>query len=809
MTSNCFHCGLPNPPSEDYSSKVLGEVQNFCCAGCLAIAETLTANGLTDFYRFRDASSQKPEDLIPQEIRDIEALDTPEILQEISHSLSEETSSKQTSDSSAWRKIELGVEGITCAACGWLIEKHLSQFTEVKEISVNVSNQRASLVWSSDYPLSQLIKSLAKLGYKLYPFSQDMREKVFAETNSIYLKRILVAAFGMMQVMTYSLVIYLGEFDDLSTAHRFFFYGLSALVTTPIVFYSALPFFRSAYLNLKAKRLGMNFPVSVAILTAYFSSLYSLFYGANSFYFDSVVMFTFFLLIGRYLEHRARYRSLLKHQNFQQLLPLSVTKHLGEESKVIRLSEVKIGDKLTIFAGAVIPCDGILLDEAAEVNEAVLTGEFIPLVKHRGDRLISGSTNNSASFTLEVTAEVKDSRIYQLIALQQEAEKIKPTAVSLADRFSHWYVSFLFILILITAYYWWQVDPEMIFPVILSMLVITCPCALSLATPATIAAASAELSDRGLMLTSADALSNLSKVNQIYFDKTGTLTLGKMRLSDTRIWTDLSVDESIQIAACLELKSNHPIAEAFKNKMTGPLPVNHFKETIAEGVEGEINGVFYRLGRKDFVKQSVPKLEHLDYPRYQTTIYLVGNNQHIATFYLEDQIKTEAKSLVENLKQQNYQLFILSGDEKSLVKYTADQLGIDHCFASLTPKDKLSIISKAQKESNKVLMVGDGLNDLGALAAADVSITMASGTSVSKTASDAVLVSHDLNVIAKSLLAAKKMARIVKQNLTWAILYNLIAIPFAMMGLVPAWAAALGMSFSSLIVVLNALRLRL
>ncbi|MDQ7050447.1 MAG: heavy metal translocating P-type ATPase [Enterobacterales bacterium] len=810
MSSNCFHCGLANQLGHQFQCDLLGKTEDFCCAGCLAIAETLVCNGLTDFYRFRDANSQKPTELIPQEIRDIEALDTPEILADISQCYNEEYSSNtETSNASThWRSIDLGIEGISCSACGWLIEKHLSKLPQVKEISVNVSSQRAQLVWSADYPLSKLIKSLAKMGYKMYPFSPDNREKIFAESNRNYIKRLLVAAFGMMQVMTYSLIIYIGEFDDLSVTHRYFFYGLSALVTTPIVFYSAVPFFRSAYLNLKAKRLGMNFPVSVAILSAYFASLYSLFYGANAFYFDSVVMFTFFLLIGRYLEHRARYHSLIKHQNFQQLLPLSVTKQQNGNNEIIRLSEVKPGDCLIIFAGAIIPCDGKLLDESAEINEAILTGEFIPLVKRQGDNLISGSTNNSASFKMRVAKEVKNSRIYQLIALQQEAEKIKPKAVNLADQFSHWYISLLLALVVITGLYWWQIDPQMIFSVVLSMLVITCPCALSLATPASFTAAAAELSDLGLMLRSPDALANLAKVDHIYFDKTGTLTQGQMTLTNIQVFSDLSAQNCLQIAASLEQISDHPIAIAIKQKAIQKRVVVNHKETIAAGVEGEIDQIAYRLGRRDYVEQYGATINPCEYQPFETPLYLMANGQHIATFLLEDEIKNDAAHLIQDLKTKGYQCFILSGDEKSLVEYTAKALSIDHYYAALTPKDKLSLVVQAQQAGHKILMVGDGLNDLGALAAANVSITMANGTNVSKTASDAVLVTQDLKVISDSLQLSKKMRRIIKQNLIWAVTYNLIAVPFAMMGLVPAWLAALGMSFSSLIVVLNALRLR-
>jgi len=803
MSSSCFHCGLDVPKNSNFSCEILAQQREFCCAGCLAIAETLEKNNLTDFYRFREKTSSKPEDLIPQELLELEALDTPFILDEIS------------SQSDNIRTIELGVEGITCSACGWLIEKQLSLMPQVKKISVNVSTQRAQLVWAANAPLSDILKSLNKLGYKAYPFSEDAREESYNKVNKNYIKRLLVAALGMMQVMTYALAIYIGEFKDLTPEHRTFFHWVSGLVATPVVLYSAMPFFQSAYKNLKAKQLGMNLPVSIAILVAYFSSVYSLIFDGNVYYFDSVVMFTFFLLIGRFLEHRARFQALLKQQNFQQLLPLSVSKrNLDNSLTTISVSQIQQGDILVINAGSIIPVDGKLLENPAELNEAILTGEFMPVAKHIGDSLTSGSTNNSASLVMQVSQNLANSHIQTLISLQQDAEQMKPDSISLADKIAHWYVFGLLILVSLSVAYWWQVDPELAFPIALSVLVVSCPCALSLATPAAIAAATSQLSDLGLMIRNKTALSRFSNINQIYFDKTGTLTTGSMQLTEINSHSDLNSDLCFQIACQLENISNHPVAKAFHSDSTDTMKVEQLRETVGKGVSGIIDGQFYKLGNKDFVfERNEFSIKNLDTnPNqsdcFESKLFLVSDKKHIATFVLQDKLKTTADDCIHQLNNAHYSTTLLSGDSELSVANTAKQLNISHHIANTAPEGKLAIINRSQKNGEHSLMIGDGFNDVGALAAANVSITMANATNLSKTASDAVLVSSDLTVIPKTLSIAKKVNRIVKQNLFWAVLYNVTAVPFAMMGLVPAWLAAIGMSLSSLVVVLNALRLR-
>jgi len=833
MPSNCFHCGLANPPSAKIESKIIGKQRHFCCLGCLAIAETLTENGLTDFYRFRSGLNITADELIPSELESIEAFDSPDILKQIS----------QLADDGKSRSIELGIEGITCAACGWLIEKSIGQLESVVKINVNVSTQRANLTWiqsTSEHDksinLSHIIKTFNQVGFKAYPFSEDERIASFKRTNQQFIKRLVVASIGMMQVMTYALSVYIGDTQDISPNHRSFMHWLSFIVATPVVFYSATPFFKSAWNNLKAKRLGMNFPVSLAILSAYFSSIYSLLFNKNDFYFDSVVMFTFFLLIGRFLEHRARYLSVLKQTNFQQLIPISVKKIIDEQPIDIPVSEVEYGDKLIIPAGAIIPVDGVLLENSAEINEAIMTGEFLPISKQPNDELISGSTNQSAALTMLVSKNFTRSKISQLIDLQRKAENLKPNSISIADKISHWYVVGLLIILFAVSIVWWFIDSTQVFSIALSILVVSCPCALSLATPAALAAATSQLTDLGFMIRNSSTLTELNKVKQIFFDKTGTLTEGKISINKVENYSDYTEQQLISFATLLENISSHPIAIAFKyyledeqsasnNPNSEKIVLTNHQEIIGKGVIANINKKRYLLGKVSFLIEDnkkkyknnyVDKEQHDDEIRELKTayrkhkgmaIFLSEDGKLIAKFHLADKIKSSASKCISKLKE-SINVSLLTGDSDQSAMDVGTTLKIEDIIANASPENKLKAIQRAQQKDKVVMMVGDGFNDLGALASADISISLASSPDLSKSKSDVVLVSEDLMVIPKAIELSKKVQMIIKQNLGWAIAYNLLAIPFAALGYIPAWLAAIGMSLSSLVVVLNALRLK-
>ncbi|TQV71642.1 heavy metal translocating P-type ATPase [Aliikangiella marina] len=801
--SLCYHCDLEVPEGSQFNTVVLGAQRAFCCPGCLAVAETICANGLEQFYQFRTEKSAKAEDLLPQELLEIEALDTPEILSAI------------TENEDGLQTIELGIEGITCAACGWLLRTEIGQRDDVSKISVNTTTHRATLEFAQDARLSDILKNIHQLGYRAYPFSEDAQEAAIQQEDKRFVRRLIVAGLGMMQVMMYATGLYLGEYQDISSEHAYFLHSVSALLATPVVFYSAFPFFSSAWKGLKHGHFGMNLPVSIAILAGYFASMYSLITDGEVYYFDSVVMFTFFLLIGRFLEHRTRLKAILKQQNFKQLLPLSVQRLTpADKLETIPSAQIKEKDILLINAGAVIPIDGILVDQTAELNEAVITGEFLPVKKIKGDQVFSGSTNTGSSFYIEATSNPSESRLQKLIKLQQTSENLLSNKVSLADKIANFYVIGLLVLTVITSYIWWQIDPQNIFPVVLSLLVVSCPCALSLATPAAVAAAIAKLTDLGLMIKHRGFLNNLAEITSVYFDKTGTLTMSQMQLERTELYGKYSEKEVIAIAAALEQRSNHPIAQAFKNIQSEKLSIESDREVLSGGVSGIWNDKTFKLGKAEFVLDDLATITNKDqnkeneYEVGKVVIYLASEQQPVAKFVLADTLNPTAKKAIQSLHKQNKMITLLSGDTQRTCQAIAEQLAIERVIANSTPEAKLATISEAKSSGDKVLMVGDGVNDVGALAEANAGITMGETSYLSRTSSDAVLVTHDLTVLPKAISTAQQLNSVVRQNLAWAVTYNLFAIPFAMAGLVPAWLAAIGMTTSSLIVVLNALRLR-
>ncbi len=799
MTNRCFHCDLEIPKGQEFHLWLINQQRAFCCAGCLAVAETIRENKLEEFYRFRTEHNKKIIEVLPQELIDLQSLDNQAVLASIS------------TESNNIKTIELGIEGITCAACGWLIKKQITKREDVLDIQINITTRRAVLKFKHDALLSPILKQIRNLGYRAFPFSENNLEKSIQVEDKAFIKQLIIAGIAMMQVMMYATGLYIGEFQDMSAEHALFLHWVSGIVATPVVFYSALPFFSSAWRSLKFFHFGMNLPVSIAILAGYFASIYSLLSSANVYYFDSVVMFTFFLLIGRFLEHRMRFKAILKQQNFNQLLPLSVTRKNSDGTmSIILVNEIKLNDELIVNSGSVVATDGLLLSDQAELNEAILTGEFFPVSKIKGDNIVSGSTNNSAGFVMRVTSRVQDSRLQQLIKLQNNTDILSETKLSLADRIASGYVIGLLILSCFTGFIWWQIDPQQIFPVILSLLVVSCPCALSLATPTAMAAAISQLTDKGLMVKHQDTLLKLSKVDTVIFDKTGTLTLANMSLIKTLTHSSINENQCLQIASSLETISNHPVAHVFKKLQLKGLNNINNQEVIAGGVSGKINGDNYYLGNRNFISANVGEinLTQENKQQNQIAIYLTKNKQHIATFLLQDQLNPTSIEAVTNIQKFGFETIMLSGDSTESCQAMAEMLNINSVIANATPESKLEIVNQQKKDSKNILMVGDGINDIGALANANVSITMGTASDLSQFASSAVLVSQDLNTIYQSLILAKKLDKIIKQNLTWAVIYNVLAIPFAMAGLIPAWAAAIGMTSSSLIVVLNALRLK-
>jgi Cu2+-exporting ATPase len=804
MSQDCFHCGLAIPKGASYSVDIDGIDQEMCCMGCQAVAQVIVDNGLTDFYKHRTTKSTKPVDLIPAELQiyDNDALQQ----------------SFVQSNNGSIREASLILEGIVCAACVWLNEHNVKQLEGVIDFRVNYSTHRASLKWDNDkIKLSEVLLAIANTGYNAHPFDPARLDALHQKEKSAALRRIALAGMGMMQVMMPAIAIYLGENSDMTESMRNFLRWISLIITTPVVLYSSRIFFTSAWRDLKRGVFGMDVPVSLAIGSAYIASVWATVTNTGEVYFDSVVMFTFFLLLGRFLEMGARHKAGQVADALVRLLPQVATRlDIDESGKelqtVIPASELALGDSVLIKPGETIPADGSVIEGTSSANESLLTGESMPRQKVVGDELIGGSINGESPLTMRVDKLGDSTMLSSIIRLLDRAQSEKPNLAKFADRSAGWFVLLLLLIAVAVFTTWWFIDPSRAFWVALSVLVITCPCALSLATPAALTAATGNLTEQGVLATRGHALETLAKITYVIFDKTGTLTHGRLEVVDTQVLGEKTKTECEALAIGLESASEHPIAKAIQKLSTIPERLVQISAESGRGVEGILDNRRIRLGTKSYVAELAGKeLLGKKIPEglnSTTAVYLGRRNEWLAVFYLQDETRKEAKQTIDKLKTMGIKVSLLSGDNQQAVSAVSQVLGIDNAIAELLPAGKLETVQKLQAQGEVVAMIGDGVNDAPVLAAADVSIAMGSGSQLAQASADMILLSENLAQLPSSITLSKRMQRIIHQNFAWAIVYNLVAIPLAAMGWVAPWMAAIGMSMSSLVVVLNALRLK-
>jgi len=792
---SCYHCGLPIAGSANFCAQVLGQTRHFCCPGCQAVAQTIVEAGLENYYRHRSETATNPGAL-PQQLEDeLTLYDRLDVQQSFVHSEGE------------FQQATLLVEGVSCAACGWLIEQQLGRLSGVAEARLNLGSHRLQLRWQADkLPLSQILKRLKQIGYAAHPFQPDQASAALAEENRQTLRRLGVAGLLWFQAMMATMATW-PEFNlDLSPELHQILRWVALFLTTPIVFYSCVPFFKGALRDLRSRHLGMDVSVSLAIGGAYLAGIWSAITGQGELYFDAVGMFALFLLAGRFLERRARERCAEATSGLLNLLPDSCLR-LDNDAKAQRilLRELAIGDVVQVLPGAVIPADGVISQGASSIDESLLTGEYLPKPRQVGDSVTAGTLNVESALRVKVTALGADTRLSAIVRLLERAQGEKPRLAELADRAAQWFLLFALLAAAATFALWLWIEPPRAFWVVLAMLVAVCPCALSLATPAALTAATGHLHQLGLLLTRGHVLESLQHIDTVIFDKTGTLTEGKLTLREIHPLGQYSAGDCLMLAAALESRSEHPIARAFGRSEQSAEAV---QSVPGRGLEGCVNGQRLRIGEAAFVcelsKSAIPTK-----PEDSSGQWLLLGNQSepLAYLVLDDRLRSDAPLLVQSCKKRGWKTLLLSGDSSPQVAQIAQTLQMDEAQGGLTPDDKLAILAKLRGEGRKVLMLGDGVNDVPTLAAADISIAMGGATDLAKTNADAVLLSSQLAVLPEAFNLAQRTRRVIIENLIWAGLYNGLMLPFAALGLItPAWAA-LGMSVSSVIVVLNALRL--
>jgi len=789
-SDTCFHCALPVPTDCTLTVEFEDEQRPVCCPGCKAVAELIRDTGMSRYYDLRDTPDPgvgRP----PEEAAEWRVFDSADMLGAF------------TEQHDDVREATIYVGGMYCSACSWLIETTLGKQPGVVSADVSPITHRLRLRFrAEDAQFSSYLATLASLGYQPQPMSPEGAARPEVTEQRSALKRLLVASLGMMQVMMFAVGLYAMDFQGIDAEMQHFLRLVSFFVTTPVVFYAAKPFFTSAWRGVVARRPGMDLPVSIAVGSAYAASVYATFTRGEAVWFDSVTMFVFFLTLGRFLEMRARHRSIDRGVALSSLLPNTAIRMEYGVQSTIPVSQLAAGDTVLIRAGESVPADGTLASGSTSVDEALLTGEAKPQVRNVGDELSAGSINLDNMIEMTVTTTGGDTTLGTISRLSERARYARPALVTLADKIASYIVIALLLVAAFVATFWYFADAERAFVITLSVLVVTCPCALALATPAAFAAAGSRLSQLRLLVTNGNAIETLSRVTLAVFDKTGTLTEGKPHITATFVTDNAWTEKDCRlIAAALESASTHPLASAFA--LPDELPAVSTQEIeIGEGISGVIDGRQWRLGNAAFVGGGFAAEDSS-----ATHVFLGVDGNAVAWFELEDELRPEAEATVDSLRKLGITPALVSGDNRVAVETIAATLGIDDVHFECTPEGKLAIIAAAQQRGERVVMVGDGINDAPVLAGADTSVAPAHGALLAQTSADVIMLGESLAPLTTAVEMSRKTMRIVRQNLAWAIVYNALALPLAAAGFVPPWLAAIGMSASSLVVVLNALRL--
>ena len=808
----CYHCGLPIPAGAEFPVEIEQARRDMCCAGCQAVAQAIVANGLAQYYRNRDALPESPREALPQVLADFGLFDHPDVQKNFVRRAEGPAGEHE-------QEAALILEGITCAACVWLNESHVRRQPGVTAVDINYTTRRARVRWDERITrLSAILEAIAAIGYRAHPYDIGRAEELAQKERKAAQWRLFVAGFGMMQVMMYAIPVYLANGDmtpDIEQLMRW----ASLILTLPVILYSSAPLFASAWRDLKLHRVGMDVPVALGVGAAFAASVWATLIAAGEVYFDSVTMFVFFLLTGRYLEMMARQKAARSVETLARAIPAFATRLVAwpvasadAAGERVAVAELRAGDVAQVKPGETVPADGFVLDGMSAADESLLTGESRPVPKRAGDALIGGSVNTASPLVMRVERVGEATRVAAIQRLMERAAAEKPRLVELADRVAGRFIIALLVLAVATALGWWWIDPSRALWIFVAVLVVSCPCALSLATPAALTVATGALAARGVLVTRGHAIEALARADRFVFDKTGTLTVGRMELVET-LPLRSDAGRALALATALERGSEHPIARALASggKDAG-IDVAGSRTTTGAGVEGTIEGRVWRLGRPEFVGmlhgEEVPDGIQAIVGAGDTMIALGNSDGWGAFFRLSDGIRPEAAAMAAKLVAAGTRLSIFSGDAPAAAARVGAGLDIADARGGLSPEEKHAALKAFQEAGETVAMVGDGVNDAPVLAQAQVSIAMGGGADLARANADIVLLGNNLEALPEGLALARRTVRIVKQNLVWAFAYNFLAIPLAMAGWVTPWMAGIGMSASSLLVVLNALRLQ-
>ena len=804
-SNSCYHCGSFILPNDSYELELAGVHRKFCCAGCMAIAQTIHGEGLEVFYARRAQSSDKPAAyLASSEIpNSLTPYDDPSLLGRYTRPSGDGSDLETT----------LRLEKIRCAACVWLCEQHLRRMPGVKEVQINYVSQKVKVEFSPEKTsLARLLFEIERIGYEAWPFEPSLSIEKSKKERRQLLTRLGVALLGMMQVMMYAWPSYVGD-SDITVEYDLLLGWTSWILTVPVMTYSAGPIFRAAWRSVASFRqthmLGMDVPIALALALAFSAVTVNLVTGSGQGYFDSITMFVAFILAARYVELLARQDAQGGAEALAKQLPATCERvssyPTSLQVEIVPVVRCNPGEVIRVPPGDVVPADGVLIESESSLDESLLTGESKPIDKKIGDRVYAGTHNILNPVLIRIDAVGQSTRIAGIASLLDQALQAKPVMVSLAEKWAGYFVGLLLIVAFLSSAIWYHVDPSRAWTVLVSVLVASCPCALSLALPTAMAAAQGAVTKLGVLIVRGHVLEGLVKATDLVLDKTGTLTMGQPELQEVLVArSDFSRVDALKIAASMEVGQKHPLAlSLLRAAEADNLSLSTLPEAVINQLGKGLSSDVYRLGSAAWVGA-----QQIAQDGQYGQVHLADDQGLIASFLFLDTPRAGLEKLLTAARSRKIAVHLISGDDEVTVAWWAHHVGIDRFKGACSPEDKYRYIESLQKKNRVVWAIGDGINDAPLLARADVSIAVGAGAPLATAGADAILTANSLAPLAQSLLLADKTQRVIKENLIWALAYNLLAIPVAMMGWVNPWVAGIGMSLSSLAVTLNAWRLR-
>lgn len=686
----CYHCGQPVPDKVNYRVHVADAERAMCCRGCQAVAQAIVDNGLGAYYVSRTAMPASGQEMLPDEVKKLGLYDHPDIQRSF------------VIDAGGHNKeAVLILEGITCAACVWLNERHIRQLPGVLSVEINYASHRARVAWDQRMVnLSTILQEVQSLGYNAHPYNAHQADQLRKTKRKKDLQRIAIAAIASAQVMMLAVGLYAGAWYGITADMMNLLRWFSMMLTIPVATFAAMPFYRSAWSGIKSGHLNMDVPVALAIITAFAGSVWVTVFGGAHVYYDTIGMFTLFLLATRLLETDAREKSVEAAENLLKLQPaMAMRLHDGQQSYVPVMELVK-DDLILVKAGEAVAADGVVVEGISSTDESLLTGESRAIPKMLGSSVIAGSVNLEGPLVIKVTGVGEDTVLAGIVRLVDKAQAEKPKIAQLADSVAAWFTLALLVFALLVGVIWLALDQSRAFEIVLSVLVVTCPCALSLAVPAALAAASSHLIKRGILVLRGHAMETLAQVTHVVFDKTGTLTVGRPQIVGVYAVANISAEDSLIIAASLEQVSEHPLARAFLQQVDAAQlrPVINATNTAGRGIAGDVAGLTYTIGNQGYALVSrdfdVAQLNVTD--ESATLVWLCDDTRVLTVFALADALRTDAQAAVAQLQARGIAVSILSGDTPQAVAQAARQLGITDFMAQQQPQDKFEQLKQLQ-----------------------------------------------------------------------------------------------------------------